>query len=101
MATQSQPTNTAPYASWTMFESTLERMRQESVPARVDRSFLHSASGSARAQLTGTLRAFDLVDDELKPTPLLGSWRRIYIFVLGYLALLIAGFYIFTRVFAS
>jgi hypothetical protein len=38
-------------------------------------------------------------DDE--PPPIMGSWRRIYIFVLCYLALLIAGFYVFTRVFAS
>lgn len=52
-----------------MFEATLERMRVEAVPSKVDRSFLHSASGSARAQLTGTLRAFGLVDDELRPTP--------------------------------
>jgi hypothetical protein len=39
------------------------------------------------------------VDDE--PPPILGSWRRIYIIVLCYLALLIAGFYFFTKVFAS
>jgi hypothetical protein len=39
------------------------------------------------------------VEDE--PPPFLGSWRRIYILVLCYLALLIAGFYVFTRVFAS
>jgi hypothetical protein len=38
---------------------------------------------------------------EDEPPPLLGSWRRIYILVLCYLALLIGGFYIFTRVFAS
>ena len=36
-----------------------------------------------------------------EPPPILGSWRRIYIFVLAYLAFLIAGFYIFTKVFAS
>jgi hypothetical protein len=39
------------------------------------------------------------VEDE--PPPILGSWRRIYIIILFYLALLIAGFYVFTRVFAS
>jgi hypothetical protein len=43
-------------------------MRQESVPARVDRSYLHTASGSARAQLTGTFRALGLIDAELGPT---------------------------------
>jgi hypothetical protein len=39
------------------------------------------------------------VEDE--PPPILGSWRRIYIIVLCYLAFLIAGFYVFTRVFDS
>jgi hypothetical protein len=39
------------------------------------------------------------IEDE--PPPLLGTWRRIYLLVLGYLALLILAFYIFTRVFAS
>jgi hypothetical protein len=38
-------------------------------------------------------------DDE--PPPILGSWRRIYITVLFYLALLIAVLYAFARVFAS
>lgn len=36
-----------------------------------------------------------------EPPPILGSWRRIYILVLIYLALLIFVFYVFTRVFAS
>jgi len=39
------------------------------------------------------------VDDE--PPPFLGTWRNIYIAVLCYLALLIAGLFIFTRVFGN
>jgi hypothetical protein len=35
-----------------------------------------------------------------EPPPFLGSWRRVYIAVLVYLALLIALFYAFTRVFS-
>jgi hypothetical protein len=38
---------------------------------------------------------------EDEPPPILGTWRRIYIIVLCYLALLIGGFYVFTKVFAS
>ena len=38
---------------------------------------------------------------EDEPPPILGTWRRIYILVLCYLAMLVAGFYVFTRVFAS
>jgi len=30
------------------------------------------------------------------PPPFLGSWRRIYVAVLVYLCLIIAGFYLFT-----
>jgi len=51
-----------------MFESTLERMRTDGIPARVDRSYLSTASGSARAQLTGAFKSFGLIDDELRPT---------------------------------
>jgi hypothetical protein len=35
-----------------------------------------------------------------EPPPVLGTWRSIYTFVLGWLALLIALFYAFTRYFA-
>ena len=37
-------------------------------------------------------------DDE--PPPFLGSWRRIYIATLIYLALLITAFYVFTKAWA-
>ena len=40
-----------------------------------------------------------LIEDE--PPPILGSWRRIYATVIGYLAFLILIFYIFTRVMRS
>jgi hypothetical protein len=36
-----------------------------------------------------------------EPPPFLGSWRRVYIGVLLYLASLIGLFYIFTRVFEA
>jgi hypothetical protein len=35
-----------------------------------------------------------------EPPPFLGSWRRVYIGVLLYLAALVALFYLFTRAFA-
>ena len=35
-----------------------------------------------------------------EPPPFLGSWRRVYIFILCYLAVVIAGFYVFSRVYA-
>ncbi len=36
-----------------------------------------------------------------EPPPFLGRWGRVYAAVLAYLALLIAGFYIFMRVFSA
>jgi len=35
------------------------------------------------------------------PPPFLGAWRRVYLAVLAYLALLITLFYVFTRVFSE
>jgi hypothetical protein len=35
-----------------------------------------------------------------EPPPFLGTWRRVYVFILCYLVLLIAGFYIFSRAYA-
>ena len=35
-----------------------------------------------------------------EPPPFIGSWRNVYIFVLCYLALLILGFYLFSRAYA-
>lgn len=35
-----------------------------------------------------------------EPPPFLGTWNRVYLFVVCYLACLIAGFYIFSRAFA-
>ena len=37
---------------------------------------------------------------EDEPPPFLGSWRRVYIVVLIYLACVIIAFYTFTRIFA-
>ncbi|HEY6390217.1 MAG TPA: hypothetical protein VIX89_02995 [Bryobacteraceae bacterium] len=35
-----------------------------------------------------------------EPPPFLGTWRRVYIFILCYLAVVIAGFYVFSRAYA-
>jgi hypothetical protein len=34
-----------------------------------------------------------------EPPPVLGTWPRVYAFVVGYLAVLIALFYLFTKLF--
>jgi hypothetical protein len=40
-----------------------------------------------------------MTDPRDEPPPFLGSWRRVYAAVLLYLAVVLAGLYIFTRVF--
>jgi hypothetical protein len=40
------------------------------------------------------------VPPDNEPPPFLGSWRRVYTFVLLYLVCVIVAFYIFTRTFA-
>ena len=35
-----------------------------------------------------------------EPPPFLGSWRRVYVVVLAYLAVLIVAFYLFEKAFA-
>lgn len=37
---------------------------------------------------------------DAEPPPVLGTWKNVYVFVLGWLAVLIAVFYAFTRYFA-
>lgn len=37
---------------------------------------------------------------EEEPPPFLGSWRNVYIFVVCYLAVVISGFYVFSRAYA-
>jgi hypothetical protein len=60
-----------PYMAWTSLENTLERMSVESVPSRIDRSYLASWSGSAQAQFLKATRYLDLLDEYGRPTELL------------------------------
>ncbi|MBA3746339.1 MAG: DUF5343 domain-containing protein, partial [Solirubrobacterales bacterium] len=57
-----------PYISFSQLENILERMRNEGVPARVDRSYLSSWSGSAQAQFLKAARSLDLLDEHGRPT---------------------------------
>jgi hypothetical protein len=57
-----------PYISFSQLENVLERMRNEGVPARVDRSYLGSWSGSAQAQFLKAARSLELLDEHGRPT---------------------------------
>jgi len=60
-----------PYISFAQFENVLERMRNEGVPARIDRSYLSSWSGSAQAQFLKATASLGLRDEHGRPTELL------------------------------
>ena len=59
-----------PYnVSWSTFLSTLERAASD-LPNRLDRSYLSSQAGSVQTYLIAAFKAFDLIDDESRPTGL-------------------------------
>lgn len=60
-----------PYVSFTMLLNVIERMRTEGVPARVDRSYLGTTSGTTKAQFLAAAKALGLLDNDLKPTGVL------------------------------
>lgn len=57
-----------PYISFAQLENMLERMRNEGVPARIDRSYLASWSGSSQAQFLKAAASLGLRDEHGRPT---------------------------------
>lgn len=58
----------APYMSYRSLLTYIDRFRIIGLPARFDGSYFGNSSGSLVAQIRGTLRFFDLIDDERLPT---------------------------------
>jgi hypothetical protein len=58
----------APYMSYKSFKTYLLKFQAEGLPARFDGSYFRNVSGSVVAQVRGTLRYFDLIDDNREPT---------------------------------
>jgi hypothetical protein len=57
-----------PYISFAQLENVLERMRNEGVPARIDRSYLGSWSGSVQGQFLKATTSLGLRDEHGRPT---------------------------------
>lgn len=53
-----------------------------------------------RAVLHSSVMPLDRVQIPDEPPPFLGTWPRVYVAVLIYLAFLISLFYVFTRMFS-
>lgn len=66
-----QPPVSAPYMSYKGFQNFLGKFAENGLPARLDGSYFGSASGSLVAQVRGTLRYLDLIDEDKQPTNLL------------------------------
>lgn len=62
---------TAPYMSFVGFRNLLDRFASDGLPQIFDRSFFGDLSGSTVAQIRGTLKFFDLIDDDRRPTEIL------------------------------
>ncbi len=64
----SEPEFVPPYISFTQLENVIDRMKNEGVPARIDRSYLVSWSGSAQAQFLKATASLGLRDEHGRPT---------------------------------
>lgn len=63
--------SSAPYMAFGGFRNLIDRLKRDGVPQVFDQSFFGRQSGSLTAQTRATLRYFDLIDEERKPTPVL------------------------------
>jgi hypothetical protein len=59
---------TAPYVSWGSFNNLLDRMADEGMPMRIDRSYLSNMAGSTQSHLLKALKELDLIGEGNEPT---------------------------------
>lgn len=59
------------YVSFNAFLNFINKLRDTSVPQRIDRSLMGNLSGSLISALMAALRSFDLIDDGQRPTSLM------------------------------
>jgi len=88
---QTRSMRTPPYTSFRTFKTFVEDLREEGVPARIDRSVLTRFSGAVGTQLMHALRFLGLIDGPGQPTPRLKGlvnahgeerWRETFLEVL-------------------
>jgi Family of unknown function (DUF5343) len=74
--TESTPQRQPPYLPWATFENTLDRWRQETLPARIDRTTLRGQAGGTQSQFLRALTFLGLIDAQGHPTPILDALVR-------------------------
>ncbi len=72
MPEQKQTRSTPPYLPYATFKNFLDSLKA-GIPGQIDRSVMRSMSGSAQSMLIGSLRFFDLISEDGKPSPMLGK----------------------------
>jgi hypothetical protein len=75
-ATERRPQQAAkaPYMSYPAFKKLYsETLAADGIPGRFDKSYFGNVSGSLVAQIRGTLKYLELIDDQQKPTRLLND----------------------------
>jgi hypothetical protein len=70
---ESASRETVPYMSFQGFRNLLDRLSTEGLPQVFDGSFFGPTSGSLIAQTRATLRFFDLIDEDKRPTAVFRS----------------------------
>jgi hypothetical protein len=74
MTTDGSRKRLPPYVSYRTFHNFVDRLQQQGIPLRIDRSYWGDIlSGSTGPQLMAAMRFLDLVDTNGKPTPRLGA----------------------------
>lgn len=71
MATEKTKGGPPPYATFSSFLSFINKLRDTTVPSRIDASVFGNASGSLSYSIIATLKFMRLIDSDGKPTKLL------------------------------
>lgn len=68
MATDDKKGDSPPYPSYVTFSNFIKGLREDGIPARIDKGILSKLSGSAQSALTAGLKWLDLIDEGGVPT---------------------------------
>jgi hypothetical protein len=76
MPGQSDHAFTPPYIPFSTFVGFLDKLAQNDIPPRIDRSVMDNLSGTTQSYLLAALRSFDLVGEDLEVRPGLEALAR-------------------------
>jgi uncharacterized protein DUF5343 len=77
-AAERLPSKTPPYVSWKTLKSLIQDLHEHDVPSRIDRSVLTRYSGVVGTQLMTTLRFFNFIDNDGRPSEMFRALVKSY-----------------------